>query len=135
MPRGISKGPARHRTDVLFELADDAGFEGPVSRIVDSWCNFIDKQASVARREKFDGQHADILKRLRNAGGNCFRLFGLVLVQGCRNDGTAENVLAVYILGRIVRREIADVVSGGNHGAFEREVHASFDDGWSPFQA
>ena len=62
--------PARHGADVLLELADDAGFHGPMTGIVHTRGDFIDGDFTIPPDEQLHPEHADIIERFRNRARN-----------------------------------------------------------------
>src|SRR2546430_17375780 len=54
---------------MVFKLAGDRSFDGPVAGIVDARRHLVGQQAALVL-EKLDGQYADILQRLQNSAGN-----------------------------------------------------------------
>src|SRR5438045_9161197 len=57
---------------VIFKLAGDRAFDGPVAGIVDARSHFVGEETAVVL-EKFNGQNADVLQRLEHAAGSVFR--------------------------------------------------------------
>src|SRR5712664_1705680 len=72
---GGARGAEREAEDgaeMVFELAGDGAFDGPVAGIVDARSHFIGEKLAVVFK-KFDGEHADVLQRFENATGGVFR--------------------------------------------------------------
>src|SRR6185437_4048097 len=63
MALGIPQRPARHRSDMLLELAHHTGFDGPVPRIVHPRRDLVDSNLAGFSDEELDPQHADIIQR------------------------------------------------------------------------
>jgi hypothetical protein len=68
---GGAERKAEDRAQMVFELAGDRPFDGPVAGIVNARRHFVSEEAALVL-EKLDGQHADVLQRLENATGNVF---------------------------------------------------------------
>ena len=62
----IAQRPSGDRTDMLFELADGAGFQCPMAGIMDARSDLIDQQLAFACHKEFDTENAGIVQRLRN---------------------------------------------------------------------
>ena len=62
----IAQRPSGNRTDMLFELADHAGFQGPMAGIMDARSDLIDQQLAFACHEEFDTENAGIVQCFRN---------------------------------------------------------------------
>src|SRR6266850_1708925 len=56
-----AEGHAKDGAEMIFELAGDGAFDGPVAGIVDARGHFIGEQAAIVF-EEFDGQNADIFQ-------------------------------------------------------------------------
>src|SRR5260370_28663538 len=83
---GGSRGAEREAEDgakMVFELAGDGAFDGPVAGIVDAGSHFIGKKLALVF-EKFDGEHADVLQGFEKAAGG---VFGRALNGGLRRRG------------------------------------------------
>ena len=79
MAQRMSELPARNSADVLLELRDRRAVERPVTRIMDPRRDFIDQQsrAVFSRHHKhLHTQHADIVQRIGDAGGDVAGLRG-----------------------------------------------------------
>jgi len=56
---------------MVFKLAGDRSFNGPVAGIVDAGRHFVGEETPFVR-EEFDGQDAYIFQGLENAAGDVF---------------------------------------------------------------
>ena len=88
---------------MLLELTRDAGLECPVPRVVYARRDFIHQQFAAFRYEQLDRQHADIIERFRDTPRDRLGLFALRGAQARRNNRAAKDVVAMKVLGRIIR--------------------------------
>ena len=63
--RVLPSGRSQIARKMVLELAGDAAFDGPMSRIVDSRRHLIGDQASFDH-EEFDGKHSDVGERVHD---------------------------------------------------------------------
>ena len=104
MTLGIAERPAADGADVLLELADRAGVDRPVSRIVHAWGDLVDQQPVIGELEQlgaFEQPVLDLLVFLRR------ELAQQIVVQGRR-------ILALR-LRRAVQVGWLEVDSGFSH--------------------
>ena len=62
---------AENSAEMVFELAGDRPLDRPVAGIVDARRHFVGEEAALVL-EKLDGQHPDVIQRLKNAAGKVF---------------------------------------------------------------
>ena len=67
MPLSRSQRPAGDGADMILELADGAGLDGPMAAIMHARGDLVDQQARgrLPRQEHLHRQHADIVERRR----------------------------------------------------------------------
>ena len=71
---GESRGAEGHAEDgakMIFELAGDRAFDGPVARIVDARGHFIGEEVAIVFKE-LDGENTDIFEGFEDLAGGVF---------------------------------------------------------------
>src|SRR5712664_4721272 len=71
---GGSRGAEREAEDgaeMVFELARDGAFDGPVAGIVDARSHFVGEQAAIVL-EELDGQYPDVFQGFEDVAGGAF---------------------------------------------------------------
>src|SRR5688572_2732788 len=78
MPLGAAERPAGDGPDMVLELADGAGVDGPMPRIVNPRCDLVDEEGGRRRAplEHLHAKHSDMTERLGDAAGDLSRLVG-----------------------------------------------------------
>jgi len=122
---------------VLLELRHRRAVDGPVAGIVHAGRDLVDQErliAALAHHEHLDGQDADIVEGLGDAGGDlpCF---------GCkrrrdfrRHARDFQNVVAVLILRHLETFDLAVAAARGDDGDLALEIDEAFDDAGSVVQ-
>ena len=119
----VAEREAADSAELLFKLADRAGFYRPMPGVVRARGKFIDNKACIAvvvkRDEKFDAQNADEAERVHNAPRDFLRFAG----KGGRNVGfrrgsgsNIQNVVRVVVANNGVCRKRAIHTARRNNG-------------------
>src|SRR5882672_10065272 len=66
-----AEGHAENGAEMIFELAGDGAFDGPVAGIVDARGHFVGEQAAIVL-EEFDGQYTDVFQGFEDVAGGVF---------------------------------------------------------------
>src|SRR6516225_1241548 len=100
---GIAERPAGYGANVVLELADKAGIDGPMPRIMHARGDLIDQQArGVLTLEHFNAEHADMAQRFCDLARDLSRLDGTFGNDAGRDTADGENAALMHVLDRIV---------------------------------
>src|SRR3546814_7807936 len=84
---------------MIFELAGDDAFNGPVAAIMDAGRHFVEHRAILAGKE-FQCQNADIIKCVGYLAGQRLCFIRLSRNQrSSRNSGKRQNAIPMHIIG------------------------------------
>src|SRR5438094_9564119 len=101
---------------MVFKLAGDRSFDGPVAGIVDARRHLVGQQAALVL-EKLDGQYADILQRFHNSAGNILgRALHRRLKSRSRRKREAKNAAAMMLFTERVKSGLSLARPHGEDG-------------------
>src|ERR1700733_14101760 len=115
---------------MIFELAGEGAFDGPVTGIVYAGGHFISEQAAV-QLEKFDGEYADVLQFVEDAVDGCFRGAldgGIESRSGSKRE--AQDTAAMMIFDEGIDGGFAGAGADGQDAELAREIHEAFENEW-----
>ena len=125
----VAEGQTGDGADVLFELAGDAGVEGPVAAVVGAGGHFVDEELAVIRQEEFHREQSGEAKPVGDGFGEGA---GLILDGGLDaggQDGEVEDVLCVDVFRDGEAAGFADGGACDDDGELALEIDPLLDDG------
>src|SRR6266404_3366081 len=123
-----AEGEAEDRAEMIFELAGNGAFDGPVAGIVDARGHFVGEQAAIVL-EELDGEDADILEGFQDLAGGVFggTLNGRFEARSGRERKT-KNAAAMVVFDERINGRFAVAGANGEDGKLARERHEAFED-------
>src|SRR6266403_3820585 len=123
-----AEGEAEDGAEMVFELAGDGAFDGPVARIVDARGHFVGEETAIVL-EELDGEDADILEGFQDLAGGVFggTLKGRFEARSGRERKT-ENAAAMVVFDERINGRFAVAGTNGEDGKLARERHEAFKD-------
>src|SRR5712691_5712125 len=113
---------------MIFELAGDGAFDGPVSRVVNPGGHFVDEQRSLMFKE-LEGEDADVLQGFKDAVGGSF---GRALNVGLKARGGGqrqpEDTAAMMVFNKGVDGGFAVAGADREDGEFASEGDETLED-------
>src|SRR6266481_9728898 len=121
-----AEGQAEDGAEMVFELAGDGAFDGPVAGIVDARGHFIGEELALVF-EKFDGEDADIFQGFEDVAGGVFSgaLNGR-LEAGSGRERKTENAATRGVFDERIDGRFAVAGADGEDGKLARERHEAF---------
>src|SRR2546427_3139816 len=118
---GGAQRQAEDGAKMVFKLAGDRIFDGPVAGIVDAGSHLIGEEAPFIF-EKFDDKNTGIFHRFENAAGDVFRgaLNGRFETRG-RRERKAENAAAMVVFDERIKGGFARARADREDGKFTGE--------------
>ena len=128
---GESRGAEGHVEDgakMIFELAGDRAFDGPMAGIVDARGHFVGEQAAIVL-EELDGEYADIFQGFEDVAGGVFGgALNERLEAGSGRERKPENAAAMVVFDERINGRFAVAGTNGKDGQLTRERHEAFED-------
>ena len=104
--RGHAQRQAADGADVVFELAGGRAFDGPVAGIVDARGHLVEHRA-MRGGEELQRQHADIVQRLSDLGGELARSGTCASTSGTAGTVDVEECRVMRVCGGVPERHAA----------------------------
>jgi hypothetical protein len=112
MAAGWGDGHAADGADMLLELRNGAGVDGPVTGIMGARGDLIGEQAAVAQDEHLQRQHADKVDGTGQMFRHAARFCKSVIGDRGGDGGFCQDVMAVLVEDGAVNRGLAELVTG-----------------------
>ena len=126
-----AEGHAEDRAEMVFELAGNRAFDGPMAGIMNARSHFVGEQAAIVF-EKLDGEDADIFKGFQDVAGGVFggALNGRFEARSGRERKT-ENAATMVVFDERIDGRFAVAGANGEDGKLARKRHEAFEDEWN----
>jgi len=126
--RGGAQRQAEDGAKMVFKLAGDGAFDGPVAGVMNAGSHLIGEEAPFIF-EKFDDKNAGIFHRFENAAGHVFRgaLNGRFEKRG-RRERKAENAAAMVVFDERIKGGFASARADREDGKFTGEGDETLED-------
>ena len=105
--RGCAEREAAQRAELLLELIDRARVHRVMAAVVRPRRHLVDEEPPAVGDEQLDTQHADVLQPLGHRDGEVARLLRQARRHARRHHGGLEDAVAVPILARWKRGDVA----------------------------
>jgi len=119
---------AEDGAEMVFELACDCAFDGPMAGIVDARSHFVGEEAAIMF-EEFDGENADVFQGFEDLAGGVFGgTLNRRLETRSGRERKTEYAAAMVVFDEWINGGFAVAGANGEDGKLARERHEAFED-------
>src|SRR6266850_1246004 len=123
-----AEGHAKDGAEMIFELAGDGAFDGPVAGIVNARSHFVGEEQAIVL-EKLDGEDTDILQGFEDVASGVFGgALNRRLEARSGRERKTENAAAMVVFDERIDGRFAVAGTNGEDGKLARERHEAFED-------